>query len=135
MDSSETSAAPTDKRQRRHPTISLAEFSAIHDVDVSELDRPVSLKQACEQIFANEISVATLKAEHRRGNLDLFKIGRQYFTTRRDIAAMKEKCRLPSKAGSHANPTDSRIEAARLHAAQVALRLSLARRKIRADKT
>ena len=57
-------------------------------------DQPFPLKDICEIIFENRITPATLKAEHARENLELFKIGRQYFTTRRHVEAMIEKCRL-----------------------------------------
>lgn len=57
-------------------------------------DQPISLKDACEIIFEGAITPATLKAEHKRGNLELLKIGRAYFTTRRHVEAMIEKCRL-----------------------------------------
>ncbi|MCA1401935.1 hypothetical protein ACVSQB_17360 [Bradyrhizobium elkanii] len=95
---------------------------------MSELDRPISLKQACEEVFANAISVATLKAEHRRGNLVVFKLGRKHFTTRRDIAAMKEKCRLPIR--QQAAKPDTRAgnnltEEARHRASLAALRLTV----------
>lgn len=86
----------------------------MHDPEVAADDRPLSLKQACELIFANAISVATLKAEHARGNLELFKIGRQYFTTRRAIAAMMEKCRLPVRQqATKPGPRDNLTEEAR----------------------
>lgn len=39
-------------------------------------DQPISLKAVCEIAFDNGICPATLKAEHKRGNLDIFKIGR-----------------------------------------------------------
>jgi hypothetical protein len=41
-------------------------------------DTPINLKDACQNHVSGRISVATLKAEHTRGNLVIFKIGRQY---------------------------------------------------------
>ncbi|WP_145927819.1 hypothetical protein [Bradyrhizobium neotropicale] len=102
---------------------------------MSELDRPLSLKQVCELIFNNTISIATLKAEHRRGNLELFKIGRQYFTTRRHIEALVEKCRLqgPPRAPKR-EPTDNWPEEVRRRAALAAVRLSVEKLKAAARK-
>jgi hypothetical protein len=58
----------------------------------------ITLKDACDIFFGGKISVATLKAEHMRGNLELSKIGRAYFTTPADIKAMREKCRVEVQA-------------------------------------
>jgi hypothetical protein len=55
-------------------------------------DALITLKEACETLFAGAISVATLRVEHQRGNLVISKIGRQYFTTLRDIEDMRTKC-------------------------------------------
>jgi hypothetical protein len=68
-------------------------------------DTPVSLKEACERYFSGSISVATLKAEHRRGTLEIYKIGRQYFTTLNQIRAMMEKCCL--RSASPREPSNS----------------------------
>jgi hypothetical protein len=38
-------------------------------------------KEVGNRVFSGEITVATLRVEHQRGNLVLFGIGRQYFTT------------------------------------------------------
>lgn len=97
-------------------------------------DQPISLKAACEIIFEGSISPATLKAEHGRGNLELFKIGRAYFTTRRHVEAMIEKCRLratPRAAddlGTNYWPEDIRSRAALAAARDTAERLKAARR-------
>lgn len=92
-----------------------------------EPDEPLSLVDICEQIFGGSISPATLKAEHRRGNLELFKIGRKYFTTRRHVEAMIEKCRLQVQA-SQSKP-DHQTEKARAVAALAALKLTVEKLK------
>ena len=63
-------------------------------------DTPITLKDACEIHFGGRISVATLKAEHARGNLDMSKIGRAYFTTIGKLREMEAKCRVevPARA-------------------------------------
>jgi hypothetical protein len=99
-----------------------------------EDDQPLTLVDACAEIFDDRITPATLKAEHRRGNLELFKIGRAYFTTRRHIEAMIEKCRLQARPlGLNTHKVDNSTESARAaHAAALALSLSL--RKGRAQR-
>ena len=93
----------------------------MRDPEASELDRPLTLKQACEVIFDGAISVATLKAEHRRGNLELFKIGRAYFTTRRHVEAMIEKCKLHAPAsGVKSNLSEQQSDETRSKAARAA---------------
>ena len=66
-------------------------------------DTPITLKDACQLHFSGTISVATLKAEHGRGNLVIFKVGRQYFTTLNELNAMMEKCRLEAPPGVRNN--------------------------------
>ena len=63
-------------------------------------DQPLTLKDACTQLFANAISPSTLMAEHSRGNLALEKIGRRYFVTPASIKEMRRNCLLdqPQKA-------------------------------------
>jgi hypothetical protein len=60
-------------------------------------DTPITLEQACELIFHNAIRPSTLKAEAERGNLELEKIGRRFFTTPAAIARMREQCRVQEK--------------------------------------
>src|SRR5664279_1595369 len=61
-------------------------------------DTLITLKDACEIFFNGRITVATLKAEHARGNLDMSKIGRAYFTTLAKLKAMDAKCRVDHPA-------------------------------------
>ena len=57
-------------------------------------DDPITLKEACEIVFRNQCRVATLRAEAKRGRLTVFKIGRSYFTTLRNVREMVEMCRV-----------------------------------------
>ena len=63
--------------------------------DLAELDdQPLTLKEACELIFRDSISPATLRAEADRGRLVIERIGRRDFVTRRAIREMRKKCEL-----------------------------------------
>lgn len=91
-------------------------------------DAFLTLKEACRECFHGSISPATLKAEADRGNLTIYKIGRAYFTTKRDIALMKVKCRVAAKPVQRSRTaterdTAARHEAARLSALQIAKQL------------
>jgi hypothetical protein len=55
-------------------------------------DDPVTLQEACEIVFRGTISVASLRAEAGRGNLDIFRVGRRDFTTIRAVREMQAKC-------------------------------------------
>ena len=57
-------------------------------------DDPVTLKEACEIVFRGAITPSTLRAEAARGRLALKRIGRQDFTTLRDVRAMVDECRV-----------------------------------------
>ena len=59
-------------------------------------DALLTLKQACEEFAGGKFSPATLRAEHGRGRLNLFKIGRQHFTTMADLREMQRLCLVPS---------------------------------------
>ncbi len=61
---------------------------------------PLTLKDACEIYYRGRITVASLKAEHAKGNLDIFKTGRAYFTTLASLREMKAKCRVEAPARS-----------------------------------
>jgi hypothetical protein len=58
-------------------------------------DRAITLKEAAIEFG---FSRSTLLAEHRRGRLNLYKIGRTFRTTAADIAAMIVACRVVPKA-------------------------------------
>jgi hypothetical protein len=124
---------PLSDRMRRHRLLS----DGVKTASPSELpdDLPLSLKEVCERVFGGSISVASLKAEYARGNLELSKIGRAYFTTPADLKAMFEKCRVtPPKwvavppRGSP-NQVKQSDEAQARAAACAALRLSVDRLK------
>ena len=66
-----------------------------------DLDRPLTLKHACELVFGNAISPASLMAEHRRGNLRLEKIGRRYFVTLAGIKEMRHRCQVDPTEKAH----------------------------------
>jgi len=57
-------------------------------------DQVLTLQQVCELIFNDAISVAALKVEHDRGNLQISKIGRSYVTTVIDLEEMFRKFRI-----------------------------------------
>lgn len=64
-------------------------------------ETPMTLKDACEVYFLKgRMSVATLKAQHAKGNLEMSKIGRSYFTTIANLREMNAKCRVevPARA-------------------------------------
>ncbi|WP_051644653.1 hypothetical protein [Labrenzia sp. DG1229] len=65
-------------------------------------DTPITLKEACEILFRGHIKPATLVAEAERGNLQLERIGRRYFTTPGAIKEMRERCRLQANAPTSA---------------------------------
>jgi hypothetical protein len=86
-------------RQRTHVVIKVLsndDYSRLARIGAKGSDVPIALKDACKDVFNGAISVATLMAEHRRGNLVIYKIGRQYFTTLNELNAMMEKCRMQS---------------------------------------
>jgi hypothetical protein len=96
-------------------------------------DTPIPLKDACKLYFSGHIGVATLKAEQKRGNLEIYRIGRQYFTNFNQIKAMMEKCclraplhrangnspdNLTKEVGGHAALASALLTAERLRAAR-----------------
>jgi hypothetical protein len=109
------------------------DYSRLARIGMTGPDTPITLKDACKHCFSDAITVATLKAEHKRGNLVIFKIGRQYFTTLAEIKSMLEKCRMETphrKEGWSARGDN--IHAAMESAALIALRLKLANRNRKA---
>jgi hypothetical protein len=69
-------------------------------------DSLLTLKDACEIFFRGKVTVATLKAEHARGNLDMSKIGRCYWTTIAKLREMESRCRVeaPGRASGSIKP-------------------------------
>ena len=64
----------------------------------ADLDELLTLDEACAAFLKGKGTPATLRAEHRRGNLEISKIGKRHFTTRRDLREMQRKCRVPQEA-------------------------------------
>lgn len=64
-------------------------------------DTLITLKDACAIFFGGRVTVATLKAEHARGNLDMSKIGRSYWTTIAKLKEMDQRCRVEAPAQSY----------------------------------
>jgi hypothetical protein len=89
-------------------------------------DDPITLKEACEIVFRNTCTPATLRAESKRGNLDISRIGKRDFTTLRSARELFDKCRVEQKAPAsivtrRAVSTSSATDRASLDAAQRAL--------------
>jgi hypothetical protein len=61
-------------------------------------DDPVTLQEAVDLVYRGTIKVSTLLIEADRGNVDIFKVGRRWFTTLRSVREMKERCRGKRKA-------------------------------------
>jgi hypothetical protein len=69
-------------------------------------------------------------AEHHRGNLVVYKIGRQYFTTLNEVNAMIEKCRVQaSPRRAYVNSPDNLNDAARTRTALASARLTVEKLK------
>jgi len=63
-----------------------------------EPDDPITLQEACDLAFRGNITIASLRVEARRGNLEVFRVGRRDFTTLNAIRDMRKKCRGDHKA-------------------------------------
>ena len=106
------------------------DHSRLSRIGASGGDVPITLKDACRDVFKDKISVATLMAEHRRGNLVIYKIGRQYFTSLNELNAMLANCRVqvPSRIILERQQTDAErqrhAQAAQMHLRQVIDRLT-----------
>ena len=61
--------------------------------DLSD-DDPITLAEASELVLRGAITVSTLRAEIRRGNLAVERIVKNIFTTRADIREMRKRCRV-----------------------------------------
>ena len=91
-------------------------------------DTLLTLKDACEIFFGGKVKVATLKAEHARGNLAMSKIGRSYWTTIAKLREMEAKCRVeaPARAsGSIRNEAHGQSSTAEAVAARDSLMMKL----------
>ncbi|HWV19494.1 MAG TPA: hypothetical protein VN036_00525 [Devosia sp.] len=73
-------------------------------------DEPMTLKEACQLIFRDSITPATLRAEADRGRLVIERIGRRDFVTRRAIREMRKLCEVahnPKVRASGSSPSAS----------------------------
>jgi hypothetical protein len=70
-------------------------------------DDPITLTEASEVVLRGAVSVSTLRAEIRRGNLSVERIGKNLFTTRAYIRQMRERCRVQQ---SHPDSISERTE-------------------------
>ena len=91
-------------------------------------DDPITLRDACEVIYKGRIKLSTLRAEAARGRLDIFRLGRTDFTTRKDLREMERRCRAAKQARdciSIRREGNSLSETEQLSSAQDALRRSV----------
>lgn len=70
-------------------------------------DDPITLTEASEVVLRGAVSVSTLRAEIRRGNLSVERIGKNLFTTRAYIRQMRERCRVQQ---SHPDSISEKME-------------------------
>jgi hypothetical protein len=68
-------------------------------------DDPITLKEAASMVYRGKISASTLLLEAGRGNVDIFKVGRRWFTTLRSVREMSERCQ-----GKRRGPGSTSIE-------------------------
>lgn len=57
-------------------------------------DDPITLKEASELLLRGIVSVSALRAEIKRGNLTMERIGKNLFTTPAHIREMRRRCRV-----------------------------------------
>ena len=55
-------------------------------------EHPITLDEACKLYPRAHLKVSTLRAEHARGRLDIFRLGRRDYTTPRAMRAMVTAC-------------------------------------------
>lgn len=102
---------------------------------------PITLTEASKVVLRGVISVSALRAEIRRGNLAVERIGKNLYTTPAAIREMRDKCRVkPPRLASTSDRTtepgssgtrDTANELAALNASVTALRsgsLSISRK-------
>ena len=66
-------------------------------------DEPLTLADACREVFKNRITPASLRAEAARGRLVIEKVGRRHFVTRAAIREMRRLCQLDVPQKDHAS--------------------------------
>ena len=101
-------------------------LDVLHPAD----DQLMTLKEACEKVFGGAVKPASLRAEHRRGNLVIIRVGRTDFVTRGSVKEMLKKCQLdPSERDRGFGSSQSarmEMEASRPHAGSYATAASSA---------
>src|SRR5690606_34313741 len=78
-------------------------------------DTALTLNEACRIYFRDAIKPASLRAEARRGNLTLLRIGKKDFVTPAAIREMKERCQVvasPSAPAYGSSPPASALDEA-----------------------
>jgi hypothetical protein len=108
---------------------------------------PITLSEASSVVLRGVVSVTALRAEIKRGNLAVERIGKNLFTTPQAIREMREKCRVqPHHPASTSAPTtapgssatvDTASEQAALKGIAAALRsgsLATSRKNTRRDR-
>lgn len=99
---------------------------------MTKSDDLLPLSIACQSVFADTLTPATLRAEARRGRLVIYRIGRRDYTTRADIDRMVQACRVNTEApdcSSTAQETNGSSETDIKTSAQIALAATLERLK------
>lgn len=72
-------------------------------------DEPVTLTEASRVILRGIVSVSALRAEIRRGNLAVERIGKNLYTTPAAIREMRSKCRvMPAHRDYTSEPTEAK---------------------------
>ncbi|MBF0677835.1 MAG: hypothetical protein IR164_02690 [Devosia sp.] len=79
-------------------------LDVLHPAD----DVLMTLAEACDKVFGGAITPSSLRAEHKRGNLVIIRVGRTQFVTRGGIKDMLSKCQLdPQGRGLGFTPSRS----------------------------
>ena len=56
-------------------------------------DDPIPLREACALWPEAKLTLSTLRAEAARGRLDIFRLGKRDYTTRKSMKGMVRRCR------------------------------------------
>lgn len=76
-------------------------------IDIMDND-PITLTEASRVVLRGVVSVSALRAEIRRGNLSVERIGKNLYTTASAIREMREKCRvMPNHHDSTSGKTET----------------------------
>jgi hypothetical protein len=64
--------------------------------DIAE-DDPITLREACQLFPQAHLTVSTLRAEHKRCRLMIFRMGKRDYTTLRSVREMVQLCQQADK--------------------------------------